>query len=323
MRKKLGIALGGGGVSFALIFMVALSWPAPSMDGEFALDYNPVDWPLVEPHGEYETRTGDTLPLRVYGGEDNDTALILLHGIGVYGYYFDDMATFLAEQSAARVYVPDLRGHGYAPPPRGDMDYEDQLVDDVADLLAHVREEMPQARIVVGGHSGGGGVALRFAESDSSEGVDGYLLIAPGLGMEAPSTNQDFGGLFAMRLPRVIGLSLLNAVGIRALDGLDVLYLSYPEALQRERMVLTYSWRYTKAFTPRNYARALESIDVLLLLVAGDNDEIFDAEHYPSIIAEHAPHGDVVIKPGYNHITDMLNNRETLGVYAAWLQGLD
>ena len=306
-----------------MLFVVALWWPVPSTDREFTVDYNPTEWPLIEPHSEYETRNGDTLPLRVYGGDESDTALILLHGIGIYGYYFDDMATYLAERSVARVYVPDLRGHGYAPPPRGDMDYEEQLVDDLADLVAHIRDEMPEARVVVSGHSGGGGVALRFAASDQSENVHGYLLIAPSLGMEAPSTNEDFGGIFEMRLPRVIGLSLLNAAGIDVLDGMEVLYMNYPEELQRERMVLSYSWRYIKGFTPPDYARALESIDVPLLLVSGDKDEVFDAEHYPSIIANHAPHGEVIIKPGYNHFADMLNNRETLEIYASWLRELD
>ena len=322
MGRKIAIAFGGVSIGFVLIFAMALSWPAPSTDGEFAVNYNPTEWPQVEPDGEYETRNGDRLPLRVYGESESETALILLHGISIYGYYFDEMATYLADQSTVRVYVPDLRGHGYAPGPPGDLDYEEQLVDDVADLVAHVREEMPLARVVVGGHSGGGGLAVRFAGSYQSKGIDGILLLAPALGMDAPSTNEKFGGLFKVRRPRVIGLRLLNVVDIDALDGFDVLYMSYPEERQRERMVLTYSWRYLKGYTPPDYAAALESIDVPLLLVAGSEDEVFDAEHYPSIIEAYAPAGKVVIKPGYNHFADILNRQETLEVYASWLEGL-
>ncbi len=201
----------------------------------------------------------------------------------------------------------------------GDLDDEDQLVDDVADLVAHVGEEMPQARVIVGGHSAGGGLVTRFAGSDQFEDVDGILLIAPSLGREAPSTDDDLGGLLAMRLPRMIGLSLLNSVGIDALDGLEVLYIAYPEERQRERMVMTYSWRYAKGFTPPDYGEALASIDVPLLLVAGSEDEVFVAEHYPSIIEDHAPHGEVVITPGHDHFEDVLNNQETLDIYVAWL----
>ncbi len=319
MGKKLAIVFGVISMGFVLVFAVLLSWPAPSTDGEFAIDYDPAEWPQVEPDKEYETRHGDRLPLRVYGEGVEDTVLILLHGISIYGYYFDEMATYLAEQSTARVYVPDLRGHGYAPGPPGDLDYEEQLVDDVADLVAHVREEMPQARVIVGGHSAGGGLVVHFAESEQSEGVDGYLLIAPSLGREAPSTGDDVGGLLEMRLPRMIGLGLLNRVGINALDGLDVFYMAYPEERQRERMVLTYSWRHAKGYTPPDYARALESIDVPLLLVAGSEDEVFDAEHYPSIIEEHAPHGEVVITPEHDHFEDVLNRQETLDIYVSWL----
>ncbi|WP_445004140.1 alpha/beta hydrolase [Halomonas mongoliensis] len=323
MGRRLAIAFGGVSTGFVLLLAMALSWPVPSTEGDFTLNYNPTEWPEVGPNGEYETRNGDRLPLRVYGESETETALILLHGISIYGFCFDEMATYLAEQSAIRVYVPDLRGHGYAAGPRGDIDYEEQLVDDVADLVAHVRAEMPQARVIMGGHSGGGGLAVRFAGNDQSEGIDGYFLVAPALGMDAPSTNVDFGGLFKVRLPRVIALRLFNAVGVDALDGLDVLYMTYPEKRQRERMVLTYSWRYAKGFAPPDYAAALESIDVPLLLVAGSEDEVFDAEQYPSIIEEHAPGGEVVIKPGYNHFADVLNKQETLEIYAAWLEGVE
>ena len=319
MGGRLAVTFGVISIGVVLVFAVALSWPAPSTDGEFAIDYDPAQWPQVEPDREYETRHGDRLPLRVYGEGVEDTALILLHGISIYGYYFDEMATYFAEQSTARVYVPDLRGHGYAPGAPGDLDYEEQLVDDVADLVAHVREEMPQARVIVGGHSAGGGLVARFAGSDQFEGVDGILLIAPSLGREAPSTGDGLGGLLEMRLSRMIGLSLLNSVGVDALDGLDVLYMAYPEERQRERMVLTYSWRYAKGITPPDYGRALASIDVPLLLVAGSEDEVFDAEHYPSIIEAHAPHGEVVITPDHNHFEDVLNNQETLDIYRSWL----
>ncbi len=322
MWKKIGLGLSVAGVAFVLLFALALWWPAPRTDGEFTITYNPSQWPEIEPESEYQTRNGDSLPLRVYRAEESDTVLILLHGISLYGYYFDEMATYLAKGSVATVYAPDLRGHGYGMSPRGHLDYEDQLVDDIADLVAHVRQEMPEARIVVGGHSAGGGLVVRLAGSDQAEGVDGYLLIAPALGIEAPSTNEDFGGLIKVRLPRLIGLSLLNGIGLGAMDGLDVLYLTYPDEVQRERQVLTYSWRYTKALTPSDYQRDLESIEAPLLLVAGDEDEIFNAEYYPSIIENHAPHGQVVIKAGFNHFEDIFTNRKTLEVYASWLKGL-
>lgn len=319
MGKKIGIAFGILGGVILVSFVAALTWPVSDSRAELAFDYNPAEWPVVKPNGEYQTRHGDTLPLRVYGDGESDVALILLHGIGVYGYYFDEMGKFLAERSGVRVYAPDLRGHGYAPPPQGDMDHEEQLVDDLADLVNHIREELPLARIVVGGHSAGGGLAVRFAGSGQAEDIDGFLLIAPSLGQEAPSTNDHFGGLMVLRLPRLIGLSLLNTVGINALDGMEVLHLNYPEERQRERLVMAYSWRFIKGFAPSDYAGDLASIKTPLLLVAGSDDEIFDAEHYPAIISAHVSHGEVVIKPGYNHFEDVISNLDTLEVYSDWL----
>jgi predicted alpha/beta hydrolase len=110
----------------------------------------------------FEARDGATLAYRHYPA-DADTVLILLHGSGWHSSYLLPLAEFVSGENLAHVYTPDLRGHGPSPARRGDIDYIAQLEDDIADLIALIKQQHPDAPMIVGGHSSGGGLALRFA----------------------------------------------------------------------------------------------------------------------------------------------------------------
>jgi alpha-beta hydrolase superfamily lysophospholipase len=94
---------------------------------------------------------------------DADTVLILLHGSGWRSSYLLPLAEFVSSENLAHVYTPDLRRHGLNPARRGDIDYVAQLEDDVADLITVIKRKHPNTAVIVGGHSSGGGLALRFA----------------------------------------------------------------------------------------------------------------------------------------------------------------
>ena len=59
-------------------------------------------------------------------------------------------------------FAPDARGQGLSGR-RGDIDYIGQLDDDLADFVSVVRRAYPNARLVLAGHSSGGGFVLRVA----------------------------------------------------------------------------------------------------------------------------------------------------------------
>jgi alpha-beta hydrolase superfamily lysophospholipase len=112
----------------------------------------------------------------------------------VSGAIYFSLAEAVASSGAARVYTPDLRGHGRCPQRRGDVDYINQLVDDLADLIDFIRHGHPETKIVLGGHSSGGGLALRFAGSQYGGRAKAYLLMAPFLKYNAPTTRPNSGG---------------------------------------------------------------------------------------------------------------------------------
>ena len=110
----------------------------------------------------FQARDGARLEYRLYPADSN-RAVILLHGSGSHSRYLSPLADYLRSEGLARVYTPDLRGHGRAPERRGDVDYIDQLEDDLADLIEVIKRDHPGIGVVLGGHSSGGGLALRFA----------------------------------------------------------------------------------------------------------------------------------------------------------------
>ena len=131
--------------------------PIESLDFEAALGQDLSDLPETQP---VTMRDGNTIAVRRYGaGGIDKPLLIMVHGSGWHGMQFHGLAKGLAAQ--ADVVVPDLRGHGVTPQRRGDIDYINQFEDDLADLIKATAQ--PNQKVVMLGHSSGGGLVVRFA----------------------------------------------------------------------------------------------------------------------------------------------------------------
>jgi pimeloyl-ACP methyl ester carboxylesterase len=69
----------------------------------------------LAPLESYSARDGAELPVRRYEGDGAcATTLLLLHGSGYHSQYLGPPASRIAAAGVARVYTPDLRGHGRA-----------------------------------------------------------------------------------------------------------------------------------------------------------------------------------------------------------------
>lgn len=248
----------------------------------------------------FTARDGTDLPYRHYPAE-SDQALILLHGSGWHSGYLPTLAAAIADANAAHVYTPDLRGHGESPERRGDIDYIDQLTDDLADLIEHLQADQPFTRLIIGGHSSGGGLVLRFAESQYNPQADAYLLLAPFIQYNAPTTRPNSGGWANAYTGRIIGLTLLNNIGITAFNQLPAIDFNMPPAFRDGTETLAYSFRLNTGYAPNNYKAALQAIDQPLLVIAGADDESFYADQYEPTITQYTA-ADVVILPNVSHM---------------------
>ena len=111
--------------------------------------------------------------------KQSDNTILLIHGVGSNAYMYNKTAGLLQEATQAEVYAIDLRGHGQSEGNSGDVDYINQYVDDLADIIKTIRKEKPIGKIIIAGHSMGGGIALRYAIEKQYPQPDGFLLFAP------------------------------------------------------------------------------------------------------------------------------------------------
>lgn len=283
-----------------------------------------VSYDTLPPLQPYTTRDGSALQYRFYQSDTETTnVLILLHGSGWHSMQFHPVAESLRQNGVAHIFTPDLRGHGVAPQTRGDVAYIGQLEDDVADLIDVAKAQFPQARIILGGHSSGGGLVVRFAGGEHGQLADGYLLLAPYLQYDAPTTRPNSGGWARPLTRRIIGLLMLNTVGIRAFNGITAIQFAMPQSVLEGPLGHTattaYSYRLNTSFGPRrNYGRDLAAMQQPFLLVAGLADQSFLAEQYEPTIGQYTAAGRYQLLPDTGHI-DLLTSPQLAPLIADWL----
>ncbi len=287
------------GIVAVLILTGKHSQPDPAQRGpafeELFFDYSSL--PELK---SYRARDGTQLAYRYYPAE-SDKIIILLHGAGWHSRYFLPLAEFISSEGLAQVYTPDLRGHGLTPKRRGDVDYIGQFEEDLADLIAIIRKDNPDAILIMGGHSSGGGLAIRFAGSQYGQKVGAYMLMSPFLKYNAPTTRLNSGGFARPNTRRIIGLVMLNNVGIRWFNYLTVMKFNMPERARDGTETLSYSYRLTTAYAPQDYEKDLSAITQPLLVVAGTKDETMVYCQYDPVISQYTT-AQVKLLQGVSHM---------------------
>jgi non-heme chloroperoxidase len=277
------------------------------------VDYSGLPAPIT-----LTARDGTPLAVRVYPSAAS-LAIVAIHGSAGHGRYYHSLARYLSGRGTAAVYAIDLRGHGASGGRRGDVDYIGQLEDDLADVVAFVRRERPGARIVLLGHSAGGGLVVRAAGGGRVPGVAGYVLLAPYLGVDAPTTRPDSGGWATADMAKIVDIATRAAMGDTAGQDAVVVRFNMPEATPD--YVLAYTYRMIMSYTPRpDLARDLAAMRGPVLVLAGDRDESFYAERYAATIAPHA-RATVTVLPGVTHLGVVVDQHAAERI-EAWLAAL-
>jgi len=291
-------------------------------NGQETFDWDELVAELQPPASErqFQARDQASLGYRVYG-DPVSVELILLHGSGYHSAYFSRLASEIANSGSARVWTPDIRGHGSRPQRRGDIDYIDQLEDDLVDFSAWVRSINPTATLLIGGHSAGGGLAIRFAGGSHSDTVDGYVLLAPFLQYNAPTVRSQLSGWASPKTNRIVALNLLNTLGVRSLNGMTTLEFSIPPMLRTGEETPTYSYRLMTGINPRNYASDLQALKKPALVLVGTEDEVFYAEKFVAVFEAFAPHTHVELIPETTHLGLVVDTRSSQFI-VEWLERL-
>ncbi|MBO9665461.1 MAG: alpha/beta hydrolase [Bdellovibrio sp.] len=239
----------------------------------------PVDH--LAPQEIFRTRQGDTLSYRYYPAWSEDL-VILYHGVGGDSRYLCSLAAAIAQAGTAQVVTPDFRGHG-ASLQLSDKISPSQLEIDLEELLIHLKMKMSARRLILAGHSLGGGFALRVAVSDVGQQFSKFVAFAPYLPESFHAMREDFGGWI---LPNDDGSFAVN----------------YPEAFKTGDEKTFYSAEFVQAaVVPEDLIAKLKSLGKPVEILTGAKDEVVLPERQRSLFENIV--SKIFIVEDRNHIT--------------------
>jgi alpha-beta hydrolase superfamily lysophospholipase len=239
-------------------------------------------------------------------------SVVLVHGSSADSRSLHLLASALAEAGFA-AHALDMRGHGGSGT-KGQIAYIGQLDDDVEDFL---RALQPQRPLTLAGFSAGGGFALRFAASERQHLFDHYLLLAPFISQDAPTYRADSGGWVSVGVPRIVGLSLLNAVGVQAFNHLPVMRFALNDTA-KPMLTPQYSFALAQNFRPQpDWRASIRAAAQPMALLAGLDDEAFHADRFAASFENEGRPIPVTLLPGVGHIGLTLEPAAVAAVVAA------
>lgn len=253
----------------------------------------------------------------------SNKAIIFVHGLKTDATKYLKSCYSLQRATQAEVYAIDLRGHGSSDGEPGDVKYINQYTDDLADIISTIKKQNPGKKIILAGHSMGGGVILRYAMGNYKVKVNGYLLLAPHLGHNSPTmvqsttaTKDTTEPFMQINIQRIIGLKMLNELNQHEQDKLPVLFFNLPANMKLKQ----YTYRANMSMAPENYTDGLKALNAPLIVLIGENDEAFNAVLTKKAVADNSK-GKTEIIEGATH-NDIRLNAKALSIIKNWHQEL-
>ena len=249
----------------------------------------------------YPARDGEQLAWRFY---DSTAAriLIFIHGSSYHGRSYHALASAVSAAGAAKVVLPNLRGHFQSGRHRGDVEYIGQLEDDIADLIAELRRKGHHGPVILGGHSSGGGFVIRFAGGPHAPLVSRFLLSSPVIPTSTTLRDGSVGGWAQPHMRRLIALIILNQFGIRGFNALPVIDFNKPVRFWDGTETLSYSYRLNASYHPRNrYVSDLRRLADKAKVFIGEHDEAVNAQRLRELFVRESPASQFQIVPDTNH----------------------
>jgi pimeloyl-ACP methyl ester carboxylesterase len=201
----------------------------------------------------------------------SDRLLIFYHGIGGDSRYICALADFVSKNNLANVLTPDFRGHGKSRMSVAQVSEPEALLNDLQDLLHHIDARYPDKELFIGGHSLGGGFALKvLCHEVLKKYFHGALTLAPYL---HALFIQENGERFSSWLK-------IDAAK-------NIVELQMPKDYVSGSEVLAYDLRFFEAAS-LNTSLELELLKQasLLTIVASKGDLLSPAERYQKIFID-------------------------------------
>jgi acylglycerol lipase len=260
-------------------------------------------------HKEFNIKSfdGSNLNLRFFNSEfETDKILIITHGYGEHQGYYEHMANYFIN-NGFNVLSYDLRSHGRSEGRRGDVAKFQYFIDDLSNIIDHMKIQYPDSKLFLLGHSLGGNITINYLLRNSGTHIYKAIVTSPWLRLA-------FEPPLIKKILAKIGLALFPSLVIKGELNLKNLSRNQIFIKTFESDPLNYdliSSRYYKEIIDAGeYALAnAEKLSTPLLLCHGDDDNItsFDAS---KLFAERS---DSLFKSwdgGFRHVIFSEENKE-------------
>ncbi len=191
--------------------------------------------------------------------------VVLVHGLFEHSGRYLDVATHLMQEGYV-VWAFDHYGHGQSDGPRGYIEYDDQYVDDLDQIIALATEELG-AKPALLGHSMGGAIASLYAVRHC-ERICGLALSAPALRTYASPMKVLMGRLACRFAPKATLPSGLD--GLPATHNPEWEEWKRNDPLKHNRLTLRLARFIVDAGAEARAKAGKVSVPVLILLAGQD-----------------------------------------------------
>jgi pimeloyl-ACP methyl ester carboxylesterase len=244
---------------------------------------------VAEPPVHSIERNGVRIAYRAAG---TGPVVLLTHGYGASSHMFESNMAALADIRTMIAW--DLRGHGASDYPSNPAEYTREA--SIADMLA-ILDDAGAERAVLGGHSLGGYLSLLFA-LEHPERTDGLVLIGTGPGFRKADAREKWNRMSERYAEG------LEKRGLAGLPGSTELTAD----VHRDESGLIHAARGILSQHDSRVIDSLADIDVPVLVVVGEDDEVFIPGSL--YMTEKLPDAELVVIPGAGHAPNMTHASE-------------
>ncbi|EAQ63952.1 hypothetical protein MED121_04243 [Marinomonas sp. MED121] len=251
---------------------------------------------------------------------------IFLHGSTYNARRYANLAKALCAKGYQACLL-NWRGHGESEGKPGDLDYVGQLEDDLADMIVHLKQKNRGCDIVIGGHSAGAVVCLRYIDKYGCDAIKGVSIVSPAINgpletvrYPQPSSVWQYKLTYFRQAKPIepapeAALQHAPILNMKAFWAAKLLPFMRHKAILRfpasERMaklegrVLDYSYNLMLSCDINAYPRAFNKISVPVILLVGEEDEVIHPQLMETIFHWHIQPSlsrTLIKVPKLNHI---------------------
>lgn len=247
--------------------------------------------------------------------------MLYLHGIEGHSLWFDQTATFLANNGIC-TYALDRRGSGQSQEPRGDAKTAEQLLNDAREALKFVKEKAEGKPVFLMANCWGAKIAAILAEKQTPESkmVAGLVLSSPAIEVKVDLTLAE---KFSVAWRLLVGSKDTLPLPLRVEDFTNnPVYLDYIANDEKRLTRATAHFLFCTTLLTKRSQRSAKNIEMPTFIMQSGIDTIVDERGIKKWFDKLASKDkEFITYPEVHHSLDFDANPEKyMNALLAWLQ---